>query len=173
MSVSSAECDRHERRKIIQTAKSIAGVSRFDFFCGVGLFVTNFPKKADDNLPFLMDFQKSSDHRKPFTALGFSNIVPKSPTSIEGLPVSLPTPQLQKDLSSGLLALATVQRCLMKEPACSSAIAWRSCSWVFITMGPYHATGSSMGLPDTSKKRIPWSPALTSISSPRSNSTSE
>ena len=32
MSVSSAECDRHERLKIIQTAKSIAGVSRFDFF---------------------------------------------------------------------------------------------------------------------------------------------
>ena len=29
----------------------------------------------------------------------------------------------------------------------SSAIAWRSCSCVFITIGPYQATGSSIGLP--------------------------
>src|SRR5207249_4864258 len=41
----------------------------------------------------------------------------------------------------------------MKAPVCSSAIAWRSCSCVFITIGPYHATGSSIGLPDTSTKR--------------------
>ncbi|HEV2197695.1 MAG TPA: hypothetical protein VGR55_19075 [Candidatus Acidoferrum sp.] len=25
--------------------------------------------------------------------------------------------------------------------------AWRNCSWVFMTMGPYQATGSSSGLP--------------------------
>ncbi len=37
--------------------------------------------------------------------------------------------------------LAPIQRCLMKAPVCSSAIAWRSCSCVFITIGPYHATG--------------------------------
>jgi hypothetical protein len=69
--------------------------------------------------------------------------------------------------------LAPIQRCLMKAPVCSSAIAWRSCSSVFITIGPYHATGSSIGLPETSRKRIPSSAAWTRISSPRSNSTSE
>jgi ketopantoate reductase len=37
-----------------------------------------------------LDFQKSEIGRKPFTAFGFSNTVAKSPTSIEGLPVSLP-----------------------------------------------------------------------------------
>ena len=66
-----------------------------------------------------------------------------------------------------------IQRCLMKSPVCSSAIAWRSCSCVFITIGPYHATGSSIGLPDTSRNRIPSSAACTTISSPRSKSTSE
>ena len=42
-----------------------------------------------------------------------------------------------------------------------------------MTMGPYHATGSSSGLPDTKRKRIPSSPACTVTSSPRSKSTSE
>ena len=42
-----------------------------------------------------------------------------------------------------------------------------------MTIGPYQATGSSIGLPDTSRKRMPSSPACTMISSPRSNSTSE
>ena len=68
---------------------------------------------------------------------------------------------------------AQIQRCLMNAPVFSSAIAWRSCSCVFITIGPYHATGSSIGLPDTRRKRIPSSPAWTVISSPRSKSTSE
>ena len=36
----------------------------------------------------------------------------------------------------------------------------RSSSCVFITIGPYHATGSSSGLPDTSRKRMPSSPGL-------------
>src|SRR5260370_1108221 len=40
-------------------------------------------------------------------------------------------------------------------------------------MGPYHATGSSSGLPDTSRNRMPSSPAWTISSSPRSNSTRE
>ena len=31
-------------------------------------------------------------------------------------------------------------------------MAWRNCSWVFMTMGPYQATGSSMGLPETSRE---------------------
>ncbi len=44
---------------------------------------------------------------------------------------------------------------------------------VFITMGPYQATGSSSGLPETSRKRMPSGPAWTTISSPRSNKTSE
>ena len=61
----------------------------------------------------------------------------------------------------------------MKVPSLSSAQAWRSSSRVFITMGPYHATGSSMGLPDTSRNRMPSSPACTTISSPWSNSTSD
>ena len=69
--------------------------------------------------------------------------------------------------------IRTGQRCLMKVPSCNSATACRSCSWVFITIGPYQATGSSIGLPDTNRNRIPPSPACTSISSPRSKSTSE
>ena len=32
---------------------------------------------------------------------------------------------------------------------------------MFITIGPYQATGSSSGLPDTSRKRMPSSPACT------------
>ena len=68
---------------------------------------------------------------------------------------------------------APTQRCLMKLPVCSSDIAWRNCSCVFITIGPYQATGSSIGLPDTSRNRIPSGPAWTVSSSPRSNRTSE
>src|SRR5213595_2747158 len=47
----------------------------------------------------------------------------------------------------------------MKVPSWSSAYARRSSSCVFMTMGPYHATGSSIGFPDTSRNRIPASPA--------------
>src|SRR5213594_775864 len=61
----------------------------------------------------------------------------------------------------------------MKVPSCSSAYARRSSSGVFITMGPYHATGSSIGFPDTSRNRIPASPAWTVTASPLSNSTSD
>ena len=46
-------------------------------------------------------------------------------------------------------------------PSSSSSNACRSCSCVFITMGPYHATGSSSGFPETSRKRMPSSPACT------------
>src|SRR6266446_1762321 len=60
-----------------------------------------------------------------------------------------------------------------KVPFSSSVKACRSCSCVFITMGPYQATGSSRGLPETSRKRMPSSPACTMTSSPRSNRTSE
>src|SRR5262249_15359066 len=63
--------------------------------------------------------------------------------------------------------------CLMKVPARISAIACRSSSSVFITIGPYHATGSSIGLPETSRNRMPCSPAWTVTSSPRSNRRSE
>ena len=62
---------------------------------------------------------------------------------------------------------------LMNVPARSSLIACRSSACVFITIGPYHATGSSSGLPETSRKRMPSSPAWTTISSPRSNRTSD
>src|SRR5215467_14112666 len=64
--------------------------------------------------------------------------------------------------------------CFLKNvPSCNSRNASRNCSCVFITIGPYHATGSSSGLPDTSRNRIPSSPACTINSSPRSNSTSD
>src|SRR5271166_4294004 len=46
-----------------------------------------------------------------------------------------------------------------KVPSWSSVNACRSCSCVFITIGPYHATGSSSGFPETSRNRIPSSPA--------------
>jgi hypothetical protein len=46
-----------------------------------------------------------------------------------------------------------------KVPSWSSVNACCSCSCVFITIGPYHATGSSSGFPETSRKRIPSSPA--------------
>ena len=36
-------------------------------------------------------------------------------------------------------------------PLSSSSNAWRSCSCVFMTMGPYQATGSSSGFPETSR----------------------
>src|SRR5271166_2744836 len=39
------------------------------------------------------------------------------------------------------------QRCLMKVPSRSSATAASSSACVFITIGPYQATGSSIGLP--------------------------
>src|SRR6266478_6404883 len=55
-----------------------------------------------------------------------------------------------------------------KVPFSSSVKACRSCSWVFITMGPYQATGSSRGSPETRRKRMPSSPACTMTSSPRS-----
>jgi len=58
-------------------------------------------------------------------------------------------------------------------PASNSSNARRSSSWVFITIGPYHATGSPSGLPDTSRNRTPSSPACTTTSSPESNSTSD
>ena len=58
-------------------------------------------------------------------------------------------------------------------PLSKSSKAVRSSCWVFITIGPYQATGSCSGLPDTRRKRIPFSPACTSTSSPRSKTTSE
>src|SRR3989442_2103637 len=64
-------------------------------------------------------------------------------------------------------------RCLMKVPSCSSSYARRSSSGVFITMGPYHATGSSIGFPDTSRNLIPASPAWTVTASPLANNNSD
>ena len=45
--------------------------------------------------------------------------------------------------------------CLMKVPLRSSVTACCSSACVFITIGPYQATGSSIGLPETSRKRMP------------------
>src|SRR5262249_48934563 len=61
----------------------------------------------------------------------------------------------------------------MNVPSFNSANARSSSACVFITIGPYQATGSSIGLPDTNRKRIPSSPACTVISSPLSNRTSD
>ena len=47
----------------------------------------------------------------------------------------------------------------MNVPLRSSATACCSSAFVFMTIGPYQATGSSIGLPDTSRKRMPSSPA--------------
>src|SRR5258707_15850748 len=58
-------------------------------------------------------------------------------------------------------------------PRSSSSNACRNSACEFITIGPYHATGSSSGFPETSRKRNPSSPACTITSSPRSKSTSE
>src|ERR1700753_2176176 len=58
-------------------------------------------------------------------------------------------------------------------PFSSSLNASRNCSCVFITIGPYHATGSSNGLPETSRNRMPSSPACTVTSSPLSKRISE
>src|SRR5262249_16346188 len=44
---------------------------------------------------------------------------------------------------------------------------------VFITIGPYQATGSSSGFPETNRKRIPSSPAWTVTSSPLSKRMSD
>jgi hypothetical protein len=43
----------------------------------------------------------------------------------------------------------------MNVPERYSSKAILSSSCVFITMGPYHATGSPMGFPDMSRKRTP------------------
>src|SRR5215475_8085871 len=61
---------------------------------------------------------------------------------------------------------------LRNVPRSRSSNACRSSSCVFITIGPYQATGSSIGFPETRRNRIPSSPAWIVISSPRSKSTS-
>src|SRR5215469_17016293 len=48
---------------------------------------------------------------------------------------------------------------LMKVPSRSSATACCISAGAFITIGPYQATGSAMGRPETSRKRTPCSPA--------------
>jgi hypothetical protein len=47
----------------------------------------------------------------------------------------------------------------MNVPLRRSSIAWTISARVFMTIGPCQATGSSIGLPDTSRNLIPWSPA--------------
>ena len=48
---------------------------------------------------------------------------------------------------------------LMNEPSRKSVSAWRISACVFITIGPCQAIGSRKGRPETSRKRIPSSPA--------------
>ena len=67
----------------------------------------------------------------------------------------------------------TAQPLLMKVPSRSSRAACCSSACVFITIGPYQATGSRSGFPETSRNRIPSSPAWTVTSSPLSKRTSE
>ena len=42
---------------------------------------------------------------------------------------------------------------LMNVPRCNSSKATRNSSWVFITIGPYQATGSPIGIPEINRKR--------------------
>src|ERR1700759_677897 len=58
-------------------------------------------------------------------------------------------------------------------PFSNSLNASLNCSCVFITIGPYHATGSCKGLPETRRNRMPSSPACTTTSSPLSKRTRE
>ena len=67
------------------------------------------------------------------------------------------------------LSLTSSETFLVQVPRRPAAVA----ACVFITIGPYQATGSSSGLPETSRKRMPSSPACTVTSSPRSKRTSE
>ena len=46
----------------------------------------------------------------------------------------------------------TRQRCLMNVPSCNSATACCSSACVFMTIGPYQATGSSSGVPGDQQK---------------------
>lgn len=57
---------------------------------------------------------------------------------------------------------------LMNAPLRYYSKAIWSSSCVFITVGPYHATGSLIGLPEMSRKRTASFPAETSIRSPSS-----
>ena len=67
----------------------------------------------------------------------------------------------------------TTQPLLMKVPSRSSRATCCSSTWVFITVGPYQATGSRSGFSETSRNRIPSSPASTVTSSPLSKRTSD
>jgi hypothetical protein len=58
--------------------------------------------------------------------------------------------------------------CLMNVPFSYSWKAMRSSSWVFMTIGPYHATGSPMGCPDTRRKRTGFSWVVMTTWSPSS-----
>src|SRR5213592_4784145 len=85
-------------------------------------------------------------------------------------------PTVQHDFQAagfGVVLDLEVSGHLMNVPSRSSAYACWSCSCVFMTIGPYHATGSSIGLPDTSRNRMPSSPAWTVTSSPLSKRTSD
>ena len=54
----------------------------------------------------------------------------------------------------------------MKVPLFNSLIACCSSAWVFITIGPCHATGSFKGFPEISRNRTPFGPACTTTSNP-------
>ncbi len=54
----------------------------------------------------------------------------------------------------------------MKVPLRRSFIACCNSAWVFMTIGPCQATGSSIGAPEISRKRMPCGPACTVTSSP-------
>ena len=84
------------------------------------------------------------------------------------------TPSTKHEAPSTDTVLASSESAVLDErPVLQIRHRLRSSSAVFITIGPYHATGSSIGLPDTSRKRMPSSPACTTTSSPRSNRTSD
>ena len=56
---------------------------------------------------------------------------------------------------------------LANVPCLYSSKAALSSSFVFMTIGPYQATGSPIGLPDIRRNLTPSSPAVTSMESHR------
>ena len=118
--------------------------------------------------------------RRPTGTAG--RLVPAGPRNLHfgQLSARSPTKEVdQRQLVPGpvvpVVQLRTVVRrlSLNERPVPELRERLRSSSSVFITIGPYHATGSSSGLPDTSRNRMPLSPACTVTSSPRSKSTSD
>ena len=80
-----------------------------------------------------------------------------------------PEPRLYHSYDSGPGCPVRYPRpCLMNVPLLNSSNAVRSSACEFITIGPYHATGSRSGLPETRMKRTGRASVVTVTVSPPS-----